>query len=25
LGTRAGHFEWMKQPQEVVSSLLRPL
>ena len=24
LGTRAGHFEWMKQPQAVVSSLLRP-
>jgi len=25
LGTRAGHFEWMKQPQAVISSLLRPL
>ena len=25
LGTRAGHFEWMKQPQMVISSLLRPL
>lgn len=25
LGTRTGHFEWMKQPQAVVSSLLRPL
>ena len=25
LGTRAGHFQWMKQPREVVSSLLRPL
>jgi predicted alpha/beta hydrolase len=25
LGTRAGHFEWMKQPQAVIGSLLRPL
>jgi predicted alpha/beta hydrolase len=25
LGTRAGHFEWMKQPQAVISSLLHPL
>jgi len=25
LGTRAGHFEWMKQPKAVVSSLLRKL
>lgn len=25
LGVRAGHFEWMKQPQAVVRSLLRPL
>ena len=25
LGTRAGHFEWMKQPEAVVASLLRPL
>jgi predicted alpha/beta hydrolase len=25
LGTRAGHFAWMKQPQALISSLLRPL
>lgn len=25
LGTRAGHFEWMKRPQAVIESLLRPL
>ena len=25
LGTRAGHFEWMKQPATVIASLLQPL
>lgn len=25
LGTRARHFDWMKQPEAVVASLLRPL
>ena len=25
LGTRAGHFEWMKKPRAVIGSLLRPL
>lgn len=25
LGVRAGHFEWMKQPQAVIRALLRPL